>query len=141
MPASLVAFMDSGRYDRHLRRMREVCRRRRDALTDAMTEHAPGLRLVGLQAGCHVIHELPVGATEDAVVAASLRRGVAVSLCRLCRGVRVCGLSSYRVNAPAVGERFVPEAPFWVSATSPRRGSGAVWPCSGGFSPRRQGAD
>jgi GntR family transcriptional regulator/MocR family aminotransferase len=91
--------MESGRYDRHLRRMREVYRRRRDALTEAVAEHAPGLRLVGLQAGCHIVLELPDGATEDAVVRAALRRGV-----------RVYGLSRYRVNAPAAGEARVPAA-------------------------------
>ena len=96
---ALAALMESGRYDRHLRRMREVYRRRRDALTQAVAEHAPGLRVVGLQAGCHVVLELPDGATEDAVVQAALRHGV-----------RVYGLSRYRVDAPAAGEAPVPAA-------------------------------
>jgi GntR family transcriptional regulator / MocR family aminotransferase len=96
---ALAALMESGRYDRHLRRMREVYRRRRDALTEAVAKHAPGLRLVGLQAGCHVVLELPDDATEDAVVEAALRRGV-----------RVYGLSRYRVDAPLAGEAPVPAA-------------------------------
>jgi GntR family transcriptional regulator/MocR family aminotransferase len=96
---ALAALMESGRYDRHLRRMREVYRQRRDVLAEAVAEHAPGLRLVVLQAGCHVLLELPDGAEEDAVVTAALRRGV-----------RVYGLSRYRVDAPGEGERPVPAA-------------------------------
>ena len=49
---ALATLMESGRYDRHVRRMRDVYRQRRDTLTSAVTEHAPGLRLVGLEAGC-----------------------------------------------------------------------------------------
>src|SRR5918999_1228920 len=96
---ALAALMESGRYDRHVRRMREVYRRRRDALTEAVAEHAPGLRLGGLPAGCHIVLQLPDGPPQEAVVRAALRRGV-----------RVYGLSRYRVNAPAAGEASVPAA-------------------------------
>jgi GntR family transcriptional regulator / MocR family aminotransferase len=96
---ALATLVESGRYDRHLRRMREVYRRRRDALTTAVADHAPGLRVVGLQAGCHVVLELPDGASERAVVEAALARGV-----------RVHGLSRYRVDAPAAGDAAVPAA-------------------------------
>lgn len=97
---ALAALLESGRYDRHVRRMGEIYRRRRDVLTAAVAEHLPGLRLVGLEAGCHVLLELPgEGVAEEAVVAAALRRGV-----------RVHGLSRYRVDAPRAGESDVPPA-------------------------------
>ena len=64
-----------------------------------MTEHLPGLRLVGLEAGCHAVLELPAGVTEDEVVQSALRRAV-----------RVYGLSRYRVDAPRAGEANVPAA-------------------------------
>ncbi len=96
---ALAALMESGRYDRHVRRMREVYRRRRDVLASAVGEQVPGLRLVGLEAGCHAVLELPDGTTEDDVVEALLRRGV-----------RVHGLSRYRVDAPRAGEADVPAA-------------------------------
>jgi GntR family transcriptional regulator/MocR family aminotransferase len=89
---ALAALIESGRYDRHLRRMREVYRRRRDALTEAVAEHCPGLRIVGLQAGCHVVLELPERVSEEAVVEAALRHGV-----------RMYGLSRYRVDDPGAG--------------------------------------
>jgi GntR family transcriptional regulator / MocR family aminotransferase len=96
---ALAALMESGRYDRHIRRMREIYRQRRDTLTSAVTEHAPSLRLVGLEAGCHVVLELPAGVSEDEVAQSALRRGV-----------RVYGLSRYRVDAPRAGEAHVPAA-------------------------------
>ena len=96
---ALATLMESGRYDRHVRRMKDIYRRRRDILTSAVTEHTPGLRLVGLAAGCHALLELPAGVAEDDVVHSALRRGV-----------RVYGLSRYRVDAPRAGEADVPAA-------------------------------
>ena len=96
---ALAALMESGRYDRHLLRMREVYRRRRDVLAGAVAEHAPGLRLVGLEAGCHAVLELPPGLAEADVVRSALRRAV-----------RVHGLSRYRVDAPRAAEATVPAA-------------------------------
>jgi GntR family transcriptional regulator/MocR family aminotransferase len=96
---ALAALLESGRYDRHVRRMWEVYRRRRAVLAGAVTEHLPGLRLAGLEAGCHAVLELPPGVAEADVVRLALRRGV-----------RVYGISRYRVDAPRVGEANVPAA-------------------------------
>jgi GntR family transcriptional regulator/MocR family aminotransferase len=97
---ALAALLESGRYDRHVRRMWEVYRRRRAVLARAVTEHLPGLRLFGLEAGCHAVLELPAaGVTEDEVVQSALRRAV-----------RVYGLSRYRVDAPRAGDANVPAA-------------------------------
>ena len=75
----LATLMESGRYDRHLLRMREVYRQRREVLARAGTKHAPALRLVGLEAGCHAVLELPAGVTEAEVVQSALRRAVGVN--------------------------------------------------------------
>jgi GntR family transcriptional regulator / MocR family aminotransferase len=96
---ALATLMESGRYDRHVRRMKDIYRRRRDTLAGAVTEHAPGLRLVGLDAGCHALLELPEAVAEDEVVQSALRRGI-----------RVCGLSQYRVDAPRAAKAEVPPA-------------------------------
>jgi GntR family transcriptional regulator/MocR family aminotransferase len=71
-------FLASGEFDRHLRRMRPVYRRRRDALVAALQEHCPDLRPAGIAAGLHLIAYLPAGVSEAAVVAAAAARGVAV---------------------------------------------------------------
>jgi GntR family transcriptional regulator/MocR family aminotransferase len=75
---ALAALIESGRYDRHLRRMRGVYAARREALMDALARHAPGLDLRGLAAGFHVLVLLPEGVTEDEVVAAARERSVGV---------------------------------------------------------------
>jgi len=73
---ALAALLRSGRYDRHLRKMRGVYARRRTALIDALGRHAPGVRLTGLAAGFHAVAHLPASADEDAVVAQARRRSV-----------------------------------------------------------------
>jgi GntR family transcriptional regulator / MocR family aminotransferase len=70
----LAALLESGRYDRHLRRMRAVYARRRDVLIAALARHAPGVRLTGLAAGFHAVAHLPAAADELAVVAAARER-------------------------------------------------------------------
>jgi GntR family transcriptional regulator/MocR family aminotransferase len=73
---ALAALLRSGRYDRHLRRMRGMYARRRTALIDALGRHAPAVRLTGLAAGFHAVAHLPDGADEEAIVAEALRRSV-----------------------------------------------------------------
>ncbi|TDP96519.1 PLP-dependent aminotransferase family protein [Labedaea rhizosphaerae] len=73
---ALATLMESGRYDRHLRRARAEYAARREILLTALAEHAPGLRVTGLAAGFHAVLHLPPGADEDSVVAQALSRGV-----------------------------------------------------------------
>src|SRR5262249_56256743 len=70
----LAALIESGRYDRHLRRMRAIYAGRRARLIDVLARHAPGIRLTGLAAGFHAVAHLPAGADEQAVVAAARER-------------------------------------------------------------------
>jgi GntR family transcriptional regulator/MocR family aminotransferase len=88
---ALALQVESGRFDRHLRRVRDLYRARRDALAEEVaTVFGPG-RLQGLAAGCHAVLLLPLEVDEEAVVES------ARSL-----GVRVSGLSRYRLTpAPA----------------------------------------
>jgi GntR family transcriptional regulator / MocR family aminotransferase len=73
---ALAALLTSGRYDRHLRRMRAVYAGRRAALVEAFARHSPGIRLTGLAAGFHAVAPLPAGADEGAVTAAARERRV-----------------------------------------------------------------
>ncbi len=73
---ALAALLESGRYDRHLRRMRAVYASRRAALVAALARHAPGIRLTGLAAGFHAVAHLPAAADERSVVAAARERRV-----------------------------------------------------------------
>jgi GntR family transcriptional regulator/MocR family aminotransferase len=108
---ALAALLTSGRYDRHLRRMRAVYATRRTALVNAFARHAPGIRLTGLAAGFHAVAPLPASADEATVTAAARERRVGLY-----------GISDYRGMAAAtappalvigfgnVGERVIDPA-------------------------------
>ena len=73
---ALATLVQSGRYDRHLRRMRASYARRRTTLVDAVTEHAPQVELHGLAAGFHAVAHLPDSLSEPAVVSAAGARSI-----------------------------------------------------------------
>ncbi len=74
----LARLIQSGRYDRHLRRMRMLYTDRRAALVAALATHAPSVRLSGLAAGFHVVAHLPDHIDEATLIAAARERGVGV---------------------------------------------------------------
>jgi GntR family transcriptional regulator/MocR family aminotransferase len=80
-------FLARGEFERHLRRMRPLYRRRRDALLGALRERRPELEPAGIAAGLHLVAYLPAELDEAAVVDAAARRGVAVD-----------GLAPYRIS-------------------------------------------
>jgi GntR family transcriptional regulator / MocR family aminotransferase len=73
---ALATLIESGRFDRHLRRMRTVYARRRDVLVGALAEHAPQVKVTGLAAGFHAVAHLPPPLTEQAIVSAARARSV-----------------------------------------------------------------
>jgi GntR family transcriptional regulator/MocR family aminotransferase len=80
---ALPTLIESGRFDRHLRRMRSIYAGRRHALIDALAQHAPRVTLHGLAAGVHAVAALPDGADEIDVV--SRARVRSVGLYPMCR--------------------------------------------------------
>ena len=73
---ALATLVQSGRYDRHLRRMRASYARRRATLVDALTEHAPQVELHGLAAGFHAVAHLPDSLSEPALVSGAGARSI-----------------------------------------------------------------
>jgi len=104
---ALAALLRSGRYDRHLRKMRGVYARRRGVLIGALQRHAPGVRLTGLAAGFHAVAHLPEGADEDAVVAEALRRSVGLYGMAPFRAVRVPAPPQLVLGFGLTGERAI----------------------------------
>jgi GntR family transcriptional regulator / MocR family aminotransferase len=87
---ALATLLTTGRYDRHLRRMRIVYAARRTALTGAFARHAPRVQLTGLAAGFHAVAPLPPGADETAVITAARERRIGLH-----------GIGGYRGNPGA----------------------------------------
>jgi GntR family transcriptional regulator/MocR family aminotransferase len=77
-------FVTSGAFDGHIRSRRQSYRRRRVELVDAVQSRAPGVHVIGMQAGLQAVLILPEG-TEAWVLQAAARRGLLVS-----------GLSAFR---------------------------------------------
>ena len=104
---ALAALLRSGRYDRHLRKMRGVYARRRAVLIDALERHAPGVRLTGLAAGFHAVAHLPESADEDTVVAEARRRSVGLYGMAPFRAVRVPAPPQLVLGFGLTGERVI----------------------------------
>ncbi|HEY6961721.1 MAG TPA: PLP-dependent aminotransferase family protein [Gaiellaceae bacterium] len=104
---TLADFIESGSYDRHVRRARLRYRRRRDRLVQALARRAPAARVTGIVAGLHAVVELPDGDTEEAAVRRSDEHGLSVE-----------GLGAYRLGGPerapalVVGYATPPEHAF-----------------------------
>ncbi|OIK03196.1 PLP-dependent aminotransferase family protein [Streptomyces monashensis] len=94
---ALAEFIVSGAYDRHVRRMRQRYRHRRDRLVATLAAHAPHVEVTGLAAGLHAVLRLPPG-TERSTVKAATWQGVALD-----------GLAAFRhpQGEPAAGDGLV----------------------------------
>ncbi|MGH3384414.1 MAG: PLP-dependent aminotransferase family protein [Nocardioidaceae bacterium] len=92
---ALALLMESGRFDRHLRRVKDVYRTRRDVLAAEVAATFGADRLQGLAAGCHALLRLPDGVFEEAVVEAARSLSVNVN-----------GLGRYRLVG--AGETHAP---------------------------------
>ncbi|MFF4354130.1 PLP-dependent aminotransferase family protein [Streptomyces sp. NPDC001530] len=74
---ALADFIVSGAYDRHVRRMRQRYRGRRDRLVAALAARAPHIEVTGIAAGLHAVLRLPPG-TEQSTVKAAVWQGLAL---------------------------------------------------------------
>jgi GntR family transcriptional regulator/MocR family aminotransferase len=94
----------SQRYDRHLRRMREVFRRRRDRFLAALEAGVPHLPVSRTTAGLHFLVELPDGGPdESSVLDVARQSGVALY------GLRRCWHGQARSQGLVVGFGRPPE--------------------------------
>jgi GntR family transcriptional regulator/MocR family aminotransferase len=75
---ALARLIESGGFTRHLRRVRPIYRRRRDAAVAAISEFLPAATIRGVEAGLHVYVELPSGRDEQGLVDGARAKGVLV---------------------------------------------------------------
>jgi len=62
---ALAELLRSGAFDRHVRRMRQRYRRRRDLLLALLAEHVPGFHPRGIAAGLHLVLEIGLRALGE----------------------------------------------------------------------------
>lgn len=75
---AFAEFLGSGEMDRHLRKMRQVYRRRRDLLVAAFARYLPDLPVSGVAAGLHLMVNLPPAIDEKALLSAALAQSIHV---------------------------------------------------------------
>lgn len=104
---ALARLIESGRYDRHLRRMRTLYGVRCRTLRAALAEHAPEVRLTGLAAGFHAVAHLPLKADELTVIAAARARRVGLYGMSACRASGGAGPPQLVLGFGDVPERAI----------------------------------
>jgi GntR family transcriptional regulator/MocR family aminotransferase len=108
---ALAEFIAEGHFARHLRRMRGVYLRRRDALLDGLAQHCAGLLHVhNADAGLHVATMLDSGVSDEEVIRRLTRRRLAAS------ALSSCYLGPDRRNGLLLGFGGFPE-PEIIAAT------------------------
>ncbi len=110
--AALARLIESGRFDRHLRKVRDVYRKRRDVLVDAVATELAGTSIVGLEAGHHVLLRLPGGADERRIVTQAAEHSIFVR-----------GVNDYRVQPDdeRPGEAWPPALVLGFGNVTPAR--------------------
>jgi GntR family transcriptional regulator/MocR family aminotransferase len=73
---AMAEILQSGAYDRHVRRMRHRYRRRHDQLLELLGERFPTLTPSGIAAGLHVVINLPPGLNEQEIVKRAVASGL-----------------------------------------------------------------
>ena len=131
----MATLIDSGVYERHVRRGRRENERRRVALLNAIAQHLPiGTQVLGAAAGLHVVVRVPgIGLSDGpGLVASAARRGVGIYLLAPLfapaqpRAARhgaglVLGYASLSISQIDAGVRRLSEAVKEVQATLPVR--------------------
>ena len=88
---ALARFIGSGMFDRHIRKMRGLYRKRRDLLAAALASCAPVLQITGIAAGGHALVRMPAdGPSEHEVITNAAHAGLALD-----------GLSGYHAGDAA----------------------------------------
>lgn len=75
---AMAGFLDSGAFQRHLRRIRTLYKRRRDVLVDAIGEHFPGSEIAGRRGGMHISWRLPQRSCAQRLQRLALMRGIGI---------------------------------------------------------------
>lgn len=80
----LCRFINEGYFERHLNKMRNIYKKKRESLVAALHRYLPGITVKGANVGLHLLLEIANGMSEEQLIASAKERGV-----------KVYGLSAY----------------------------------------------
>ncbi|MBS4053965.1 MAG: hypothetical protein KGZ64_04245 [Thermaerobacter sp.] len=83
----LHRFMQDGYFERHLNKMRNVYKHKRETLVHHLLKFGQGTEIIGADAGLHLLLSVQNGMTESQLISAALKAGV-----------QVYGLSKYYMD-------------------------------------------
>lgn len=86
---TLCRFIDEGHFERHLNRMRNLYKQKRETIVAAIRQNLPQAEIQGDSAGLHLLLRVNNGWEEAELIEAALRRGV-----------RVFGVTQYYFTLP-----------------------------------------
>ena len=87
----LYRFIKEGYFERHLNKMRNIYKKKRELLVDALNDLNCGIEVLGADAGLHLLLHIPNHMTEEQLISSAL----SVS-------VKVYGISKYYVDIPYI---------------------------------------
>jgi GntR family transcriptional regulator/MocR family aminotransferase len=115
---AFAKLIESGAYDRHLRRTWTTYRRRRETLIAEISRQLSGATVRGVAAGLHIMVEFDTPFDEAAVTASALARGLAVTpLVRYRRDTS--GKSGFVLSYANVTERSMTSAVELLASSIP----------------------
>ncbi|OGO78732.1 MAG: GntR family transcriptional regulator [Clostridiales bacterium GWB2_37_7] len=74
----LYRFINEGYFERHLNKMRNIYKRKREILVRSIEELNCGMEVLGAEAGLHLLLKVNNGMTEEQLAASALQAGVKV---------------------------------------------------------------
>lgn len=74
----LCKFIEEGYFERHLNKMRALYKKKRETLVKALQDLQCGIKILGADAGLHLLLRIPNHMTEDELISSALRIDVKV---------------------------------------------------------------
>lgn len=74
----LTRFIQDGYFERHLNKMRNIYKKKRDILVKTISDLNCGIDILGADAGLHLLLKIPNGMTEEELIDSAFQQGVKV---------------------------------------------------------------
>ncbi|MDF2942145.1 MAG: transcriptional regulator, GntR family with aminotransferase domain [Herbinix sp.] len=89
----LCRFIEEGYFERHLNKMRNIYKKKRDTLVKAITELNCNIEVLGSDAGLHLLLHVPNGMSEKELITSAL-----------IQGIKVYGISKYYFDKASMND-------------------------------------